>query len=262
MLLELLKLFFEIEPLQYFYMFLGLLGFLIFVIRQKLSLEDEISNYTGNHQFWSKHPELKEKQSFRTRLHLLHMTISILMVVVTVAGVFRITLGDTVGQRMIQKFEDSLQWNDKPISQSFVTHGRFNDAGTITIKYDLIIHLPNGKQLEDLKSIYRNPARLIDTYLKPYLGLITATTCNAYLTAAANTLEFRDSIKYQVLNGIHPSLGILTSDIGKPPKSYGINIVVDTIEYTFEKLALKAQVFKKATDASMEKWVNSQKEKK
>lgn len=257
MLLELLKLFFEISPLQYLYMFLGLAGVLIIVVRQKMSIEDEIRNFS-NHQFRSKHPELKEKQSYRTRLHLLHVTISILMTLVTITGVFRYTIGDTVGQRMIQKFEDSRQWNDKPIRQLFVTYGRFKDAGTITIKYDLIIHLPKYTQLEDLKSIYRNPDRLLNNYIKPYINLISTATCASYSTndASVNRDKFVNFIRNQVGNGVHPSLGISTADIGRPPKSYGINIVVETIEYTFDDTIRKLQLFKRRTELPpMEEWV-------
>lgn len=267
--LDLVKLFLEIETLQYLYIFLSLMGLFIIVTRKKMALEAVSPGYEVTNRIKDfrdtdhvgMHPEQTEKQSSRTRLYLLQMTLSILMSLVVSAGVFRYAFGES-GQQIIQRIEDSRQWVDEPIIQSFVTHGRFNDAGTITIKYDLIIHLPNGKQLEDLKSTYRNPARLLDTYLKPYLYLISSATCASYSTNEAHANKFTDYIKSQVLNGVHPSLGILTSDIGKPPKSYGINIVVDTIEYTFEKSPPKTDVFQKKTDLSMEDYIISERRKR
>lgn len=140
-------------------------------------------------------------------------------------------------------------WNSKPYEREFVTTGRFKDASTIEIKYDLIITLPDGYQLKNLKNKFQTPEELFNRYMKQYLYAITAfstaqrTAEEAYETnrgaSAGFSTEFTEYIRNQVLNGADPALGLRSSDGYKSFKSYGIKVVVRMIHYTFDPAFLK-----------------------
>lgn len=103
----LLELFIETELLHYFYLFLSLLGLFIIVTRRKMKVEDELRNPVQI----SNHPEQKSQKSKYLRLIILQFTISILMALTTVAGVFRFAFDNTspAGKVVIQQYMDSIE---------------------------------------------------------------------------------------------------------------------------------------------------------
>lgn len=217
--LFLFKLFYETEVLHYFYIFLSLLGVFIIVTRKMMTLEDEIGQYTR------KHPERTEKMSSYSRLRAMQITFGILLVLVTVAGMFRMGVDTSPsGKEVAQQYIDSFEWDSKPVQKSFVTRGKFKDGSPIEIEYNLIVQFPkNDKRMDYLQSTFGTPERLFG-YLKTYLVLITRMTTASTQEVSAS---FWESLRRQSIHGLE---GISPADIGKSPKNYGIQITVSSIE--------------------------------
>lgn len=137
---------------------------------------------------------------------------------------------------------NSLKWESTPYEREFVTNGRFKDGASVEIKYDLIITLPDGYQLQKLKDYFPTLERLFNDYMKAQLYVITlGATVDRFVYEAYQTKrgEFTEHVRNQVLNGIDPKMGLRSVDGYKSFKSLGLKVDVRRISYTFDPTFLK-----------------------
>jgi len=202
-----------------------------------MKVEDELKNPVQI----SNHPEQKSQKSKYLRLIILQFTISILMVLVTATGVFRMVLDTSnSGKIVVQQYAsqtstwplqslrhiDSSKWDSKPVARSFLTHGKFKDGSPIEIEYNLTVQFPvNNGRMDYLKETFGTPEKTF-SFLNTYLGLITAMTTASTQEVSAS---FWESLRRQAIHGLDTSMGVSSADIGKSPKNYGIQLTVYSI---------------------------------